>query len=177
MLLCDYSHEVEGCKVRLIIDRAKRLGFGRDELPDVQQEVILDVMRFQFDPARSNGATEVTALRGVIDRRLRAIRRARPRYDCRLQKFQAARGPRDAEDEYLAPDPIVSLYLAADVRQALATLAPEDRSLAAALAAGQSLRHVAAEQGCSWGRVQRQVTRIRRHFEALGLEGWLCDVE
>jgi FixJ family two-component response regulator len=64
-----------------------------------------------------------------------------------------------------------------DVRDALASLSPEDRSLAKAIAEGKPIRQIATEQGCSWCKVQRQVDRIRRSFEARGLDGWLTSKE
>jgi len=179
MLVCDYGPEVERWKVRLIVDRAKRFGFAADELADVQQEVILDVMAFRFDKTRSNGATEVTALRALIDRRLKAIRRAKARYARRVEQLKSALGASEAEphQERPVPRPKDSASLVVDVRDALATLAPEDRSLCLRLAEGKTIRQIAAERGCSWSKVQRQVERIRCRFEALGLDGWLTHKE
>lgn len=179
MLVCDYGPEVERWKVRLIVDRARRFGFAADELADVQQEVILDVMAFRFDQTRSNGATEATALRAVIDRRLKAIRRAKARYERRVEHLKSALGASEGEPHQGQPvsRPRDSASLAVDVRDALAMLSPEDRSLCLGLAEGKTIRQIAAERRCSWSKVQRQVERIRRRFQALGLDGWVTHEE
>jgi len=175
MVVCDYGTEVERWKVRLIVSRARRFGFAEHELPDVQQEVIQEVMSFEFDEARSNGATEVTALTAVIDHALKALRRSRARYEKRLGQLKLALGVDDDEPQRARPIhfPEDSASLVLDVRHALADLSPEEQSLCTALAGGSTIREIATRRGCSWCKVKRQVTRVRQRFEELGLDGWL----
>jgi hypothetical protein len=52
------------------------MGFRRQDLDDVQQQVSIALLQFNFDEARSNGASERTAITAVIDRQLRKIRRS-----------------------------------------------------------------------------------------------------
>ena len=67
--------------------RAKRLGIRRHDLEDAQQEIVLDVLDFRFDAAKSNGACERTALTSLIDRRLMTMLRAKRRYAQRVQSL------------------------------------------------------------------------------------------
>jgi len=166
MLLCNYGAELEPWKARLIVSRAKRLGFAGHDLADAQQEVILDVLAFRFDESRSNGASEATALTSLIDRGLRAFRRCRVRYTNRIEKYASALGSDACETS--TPQSLVM-----DVRDAVAGLSPEDRMLCTDLADGKTIRRIAAERGCSWSTVRREVARLQRHFEELGLDGWM----
>ncbi len=57
-----YDGLVERWIVDLIAARARRMGFRTGEIPDIQQQIILEVMAFRFDADKSNGAKESTAL-------------------------------------------------------------------------------------------------------------------
>ncbi len=173
MVPCSVAEGIEPWKLRLIHRRARRFGFRGAELDDVKQEVALELMAFRFDPARANGAKETTVLRVLIDGRLRTLRRARRRYERRVTPWDAAFGQPDSEPLSSDGEDNDSASVVLDVQEALAGLSPEDRSLAPALAEGQSLRQIAARQGMSWHRLQRGLDRIRRHFAARGLDGCL----
>ncbi len=56
-----YEGVVDHWKVDLIRTRARRLGVRRHDLEDAQQEIALDVQKFHFKSAKSNGACERTA--------------------------------------------------------------------------------------------------------------------
>jgi hypothetical protein len=72
----DYGEVVEKWKVALILRRAIRMGFRRHDLEDVQQQVVVELLAFTFDPAKSNGASETTVITALIDNTLKTIRRA-----------------------------------------------------------------------------------------------------
>lgn len=167
-----YAGVVEAWKVDLILGRARLMGFRRHDLEDVQQEIVLDLLDFRFDPARSNGATETTVLTSLVDRRLRTIRRSRRRYEQQIERMKAdaaaAEGCPPCEDA--DPD-----GLALDVRCAVATLPAEEQSLCLALSRGDSISQVARDLGCSWHAANRMVGQIRRRFAAAGLDGWIRD--
>jgi len=164
-----YDSAVEPWKVQLIARRARRKGFLGADLEDAQQEIILDVMAFQFDPEKSNGATEVTALTALIDRRLSTLRRTRQRYEKRFAR------PADEEALLNGNQYEDQGQLVIDVRGVLEDLSPSERLLCRALADGQSIRQIAKQRGCSWHTVQRQVANIRATFEAQGLSYWLTE--
>jgi len=172
----EYADTAERWKVALLVRRAKRMGFRRDELDDVQQTVVLKMADFKFDPEKANGASETTALTGMIDRQLRTMRRAKLRYRRRLDQMRAESGCADdqhATNEELQPSYEEPTALVCDVREAVAGLGPRDRQLCTALAAGQSVDEIAKGLGCGWHTVQRRIARIREHFCRIGLDDWI----
>ena len=81
-----YEGVIDDWKVELFRMCAKRLGIRRHDLEDVQQEIVLDVLDFRFDAAKSNGACERTALTSLIDRRLMTMLRGKRRYSRRQEQ-------------------------------------------------------------------------------------------
>lgn len=63
-----YDGVLDDWKLKLITRRARRMGFRDFELDDAQQQTVLALLHFRFDPARANGACESTAVTAVIDR-------------------------------------------------------------------------------------------------------------
>ena len=161
----DYDGVVEPWKAELIVARARRMGFRPDEIPDIQQQMILDVAAFRFDASKSNGAKESTALQCIIDNQLKKIRRSRARYRAHLNRVG-----RDATSDYSSP-PMDTVQ---DVRAALAGLPEREQCLCRALADGYSRHEIAKRLGCGWHTVDRILRRIRRSLEELGLDPRGC---
>jgi len=160
----NYDGLVEQWKVDLIVGRAKCMGFRNDEIPDIQQEIILDVLEFRYDPTKSNGAKERTALQTLIDNRLRHIRRTTMREKAKVERIrdQIRQSCDDAEQQ-----------CALDVHDAVAALSPREQVVCRALAEGRSKHEIAKQMGWGWHTVDRLVRRIRDHFEKVGLVGWI----
>lgn len=159
-----YDGLVERWKVDLIATRARRMGFRKDEFPDIQQQIILDVMAFRFDADKSNGAKESTALQALIDNHLKNICRASARYQAHLEQLG---GERPFETDFESEE------LAADIRETLATLPDREQDVCLALARGSSKHEIAERLGCGWHTVDRLVHRIRERFTENGLDGYL----
>ena len=156
----DYGQLVEAWKVKLIVDRAKRLGIPQQEWPDVQQEIIFDVMDFRFDPAKSNGAKESTLLITIIDNRLKKILRA-----------TARNGHRVNEPKSEVSEDKTALRL--DVRRAVASLTFRQEAVCMHLSQGKSTTQIAWAMDCGRATVRRFKERIREQFENIGLDGWV----
>ncbi len=161
----DYDGVVEPWKVALIVARAKRMGFRRDEIHDVQQQMILDVVGFRFDPARSNGAQESTALQALIDNQLKKMCRTTARHRARMDR--------------LSREPIPEVYFpeherALEVRTAVAALPEREQAVCRALVEGYSKPDIAGKLGCGWHTVDRIVRHIRQRFEENGLDPRIC---
>ena len=163
----DYGGLVEPWKVDLIIARAKGMGFRCDEIEDVQQELILDVMRFRYEKAKSNGAAETTALIALIDNRLKKLVRARARYRTHLERFRDA-----AERSW---EPATDEERAIDINDVVASLAERERTVCRALAFGLTRNEIARMLGCGWHTVDRIIGRIRLRFEECGLDPRMRD--
>ena len=82
MIANSYVGMVQSEVPHLIISRARRYRVGRDEIDDLQQQIVPLLAGFRFDPARANGASPATAMTAVVDRlreqaaRLSALARA-----------------------------------------------------------------------------------------------------
>ena len=159
-----YDGILEPWQVELIAQRAKRMGFGKHDVPDVMQRVAMALRRFKFDPARSNGAKESTAVQALIDRYLKFIRRTESRYQAKVEFASERTEPMcHADDEHLVMD----------VRKAMATLSERDQAICRDLMAGYSMYEIARRMRCGWYTVERAMKRIATQFEALEVDGWL----
>ncbi len=167
----NYEPVIAKWKSDLITARAKRMGFDGHELLEAQQELVLHVARFRHEPARSNGASENTALTSVIDRCLKALRRAGSRYKKHLGRACNQRANRimSCTDPYSMD----SHLLALDVRQAMSRLTPRAQKVCALLGQGESVDQIAQTLGCGWHTVRRIIEEVRAQFQAVGLDGWI----
>lgn len=170
----NYSPLLPKWKVKLIQRRALRMGFRRDELDDVQQQIVPHVMRFVFDPAKANGAREQTALVALIDQQLKAMARAQSRYRRHVEQLRhdlgADGGNEDVPATAICDEPG---ELVLDVQLAVAALPPRERAICTALGEGRSMAQIAHDLGCNWHTVRRVIGDIRTRFQAIGLEGWM----
>lgn len=155
-----YDGVLEKWKLRLICRRARRMGFRGFDLDDVQQQVVLALLDFQFDAAKSNGASEMTAITAVIDRQLAMIRRSESRARQRLEIAKDG-----YEEGYEAADVALSL----DVESVVQSLPELDRQICRGLSLGHSVNQLADSLGVGWHAVRNRVDAIRRHFEEHGL--------
>ena len=164
----DYGPVIEKWKVDLIMARAKRLGFRRQDLEDAQQQIVVELLEFEFDPARSNGATEETAITSLIDHQLLTLRRSRNRYAERVSTGSDA----ISDDESLADvcHDHERVVTNADVATAMSRLSPFAQQICSALGDGLSVNEIAQRLGVGWHTVERQVHAIRECFERLGID-------
>jgi DNA-binding CsgD family transcriptional regulator len=161
----DYGTLIEPWKADLIARRAKRLGFPRQDWPDLQQEIVPLLAELQFEADHPDGASEATHLTAVIDNRLRAIRRAASRYVKRIDKLAPVLLGRTVVAYH------DGLELTIDVQQTVPWLTPIQQQVCACLAAGKSASQIARKLGCTRRKVGELQAAIRRQFEAFGLVG------
>ena len=174
----DYGSLVETWKVDLVIGRARRKGFRKDEIEDVQQEIIPAVLAFKYDVAKANGATEATALTALIDNRLAFLQRGRARQCKHEEKYRKLYGWADGELSplHVYPNHERQADLAMDVSQSVATLTPGEQAVCAALSHDRARRRIAEDLGVSRYRLDRMINGIREQFMAMGLDAWMCDI-
>lgn len=156
----DYDGVIEPWKVRLICQRARRMGFRGQDLDDAQQQVILALLDFRFDSAKSNGAKEATALTAVIDRQLALIRRSESRARRRIEMAKDS-----CEESYEATETVLVI----DVKSAMESLSDLDQRICRELALGSSINELARTLGIGWHAVRARIVSIRQHFQRLGL--------
>ena len=159
-------------KLNLIKTRARLMGFRRHDLEDAVQEVMLEVLEFKYEPEKSNGATETTALTTVIDRKLVSLTRVNRRYlgliDRVTQRLAAEcqGGENGPFQEDHAGEVLVT---GATVTAALDGLDTETMQVARLLMEGQTQNAIAEELGMGWQRVARLTGIIRERLEESGI--------
>ena len=147
-------------KVKLVQQRARRLGFRDDQLDDVMQDLALTLSEVKHDADHANGATEATMLTSVIDRQLCKMRRAESRREG-LEQRVALSG-----DEYYDNSDVERRL---DVETVVAMLNDKQQEVCRLLNEGHNKSAIARQLGCGWHAVDRITRDIRRHFEKHGL--------
>ena len=172
-----YGLLAEEWKVDLIVARAKQKGFRNGELEDVQQDIIQAVVDFEYDPKRSNGATESTALTALIDRQLMFIKRGRARRHKHDQKYRELNGIRDGEVlvEKHEPDHTRRLAMKSDVWDGFSRLMPIQQSICLGIMRDESRTQIAKSLGVSRYEVEKQIAHIEELFRLLNLDEWMQD--
>jgi RNA polymerase sigma factor (sigma-70 family) len=174
MLVNSYAGIVDQNVSRLVVSRARRLRVSSDEIHDLQQEIVPKLAAFQFDAARSNGASRNTVLTSVVDRQICAYLRAKGRYENHIEHLQQMRRPATARhnwpDHVSQPEPV---DLRMDLAAAMQRLSERDRAICDGLSHGLTVKDIAAKLGCCRDTVSRAILRIRRVFADAGLEAWI----
>lgn len=164
-----YADAVESWKTELIARRARRFGLRGADVEEVQQEIVLHVLEFEFDPRRAHGATPETALTALIDHHVKNWLRDRGRYQARIDRWHHA-CPRET-----SVCDVDRHALQIDVREAVAQLSDDERAVCEALSRGESLTEIARHVGCGWHTLRRAVERIRCVLRDAGLEAWVVE--
>lgn len=179
MFTNSYGEVIEPWKVELIVRRARRWGIAGSDLDDAQQEIVLSLLDFVYDPENLNGASEVTAVTAVIDRRLAMIRRKETRHLRREERFRAIAV---VVDEVLRVTPNAVLdeddrNLAIDLKSVIEDLSPRARRVCEYLSEGRTLNEIAGLLGIDWRAVRREVDAIRLHLQQSGLGAMTGDFQ
>ncbi|MBX3452480.1 MAG: sigma-70 family RNA polymerase sigma factor [Planctomycetaceae bacterium] len=159
-------------KLDLIRSRARRLGFRRHDLEDAVQEVMLAILEFEYDPDKSNGATETTALTTVIDRRLKTLLRSQKRYAGLLSRAtdQLAVACQGFDDgPYCEEAGGLERVASAELDEILSSMDEEMQEVCRLLMEGLSTTGIAEQLGMGWHRANRIVDTIRERLQAAGL--------
>lgn len=159
-----YDGLVEDWKLDLISTRAKLMGFRSCDMPDVLQELVLELLDFRYDPERAEGAIESTVVTAVIDNHLRNMIRSATRYEERLQR--KAQSVTEFSKEKVDLRSI-------DVFDAIAGLDDREQVVCTELAQGLSKTRIARRHGWGWHTVDGSIAKIRDRFRNIGLDGWV----
>lgn len=149
-----------------IASRARRMGFRGHDIEDVQQQILMVLMDFEFDPEKSNGASNRTAITAVIDLQLRCIRRSRLRYTDRITGSENI--PSEVIDTSFGTNAARHVSMSEDLAIARSHLSPMAQQICDALADGQSINEIAKSMGMSWHTVHKHVDAIRECFASHG---------
>jgi len=167
----EYGGLIARWKVDLIRARAKRLYFRADEIDDLEQIIVQELLKTDFDPDLAGGSSERTFVIAVIDRQLLKVKRDRGR-DKRRVNFESASldaGDVLTEKTFFALARPEKHELRVDVHQALVGLTPAERALCEALGQGHSQAEIARATGRSKAAICGEVKRLRAKFRKWGL--------
>jgi len=153
-----------------IATRARRMGFKRHDIEDVQQQIMLVLMDFQFDPERTNGASEQTVITSVIDRQLRKLKRSKNRYGEHVAGSEDL--PSDVEDDSFGAEATTHVNMAQDIAIARSQLTEFEQLICDALAQGLSINEIAKNMDINWHTVNKHVAKIRERFQSVGLDSF-----
>ena len=167
----DYGDLIAEWKVNLIGMRARRFGFGHDDVPDLEQRIVPELLVLNFDPEKPNGAKEKTFIIAVIDRQLMWVKRDRERlirrgnYETRslddpdlTEKMSSAQPASDAVD------------LGVDIRSVLPGLTAIERRICEAITQGNSQADIARATRRSKATISGKVKKLRKKFTRWGLD-------
>ena len=156
-----------------IASRARRMGLRRQDIEDAQQQILMVLMDFQFDPERSNGASSQTAITAIIDRQLRTYKRTKTRYAEHVTGSENI--PNDLAGNTSGSDIESQISMLADVTAARSTLCEVSQRICDALAQGQSINEIAQSLNMSWHTVRKHIDAIRERFIEVGLGSDSCN--
>lgn len=153
----------------LIHRRACCYRVSRDDIGDLQQQIVPLLAKFQFDPQRAGGASVTTAMTAVINKQIFSHLRAERRRAKRMEQMKqtASTAPADPRER------VDALDLRLDVEAALARLSRLDQRVCQALREGQNQLAIARQLGITRSKLQCAILRIRRVFQQVGLDAWL----
>ena len=164
-----YEGVLEDWKVDLIRQRAKQHRVRLQDLPDIEQEVVLTLLALDYDEENEAGASERTFLTEVIDRRLHALLRKERRYRNRVgDESEDGLPERSDLDARLRQTDVID-----DVQRVLSDFDETDRAICTLLADGTSIKAIAEQLGVGWHTVRRRMQAIREQLQSRGLDGWL----
>ena len=164
MELNKYDGCLEQWKVDLIVHRALALGFREDEILDIQQDLVLEVMNFKYDPEHSKGAQENTVLQALIDNQLMKRRRSEQRRNDHTAELRWITELEENDSE---------TKLSIDIENAIRYLPNLQRQICIALSEGCSIPEIAKAMGIHRITVYRHIRKIRDYFKSLGLDQWI----
>jgi len=154
-----YDGVLERWKVKLALQRARRMGFRDDELDDVIQELVLKLLTVKYDAERADGAKEKTVLTAVIDRQLAKMRRAETRRQDWEQEVALS-----GDESYDNSD----LLRRWDVETVVGMLDERQQRVCDLLSQRHSKSTIARELGCGWHRIDEIIRDIRLKFKQHG---------
>lgn len=163
----NYNGLIEDWKIELILARARYFGIQPHDLPDVQQNIVLDILSFEYDSNNKKGATEVTALTSLIDNKIIDMIRSRSRQRDNHAKFLLENGFTEA-DSYC--DDAAKEW---DITEAIEKLSPIQQIVCRLLMDGQSIRRISADLNCHHSVINGIIASIRAKFQKMGVDKWL----
>ena len=165
---------LEPWKWDLIKERVRHGGISKCDREDADQECVVAVLQFQFDPAKAHGASERTALCAVINNTLVSFKRARHRAKARTERYLKLPEARRAMAlDFAQLEKERALELGADVAGACAALPELEQSVCNALSQGLSEKSITSKLGITRHKLTLIKRNIKESLEQFGLREWV----
>ncbi|MGI6271334.1 MAG: sigma-70 family RNA polymerase sigma factor [Anaerohalosphaeraceae bacterium] len=167
----DYHGLLEDWKTDLICSRARRFGIPSQDWPDIQQEVILDILAFTYDPNNAGNATERTALTAIIDRKIISLLRRQSHQDRTFDGYLEDRGLTIPDESLFGFTENQSLHL--DLVRAIGRLPDRHKLVCIGILEGYSIHRIARKLACHPKTVKGMIAHIHEVFKKMGVDQWL----
>jgi DNA-directed RNA polymerase specialized sigma24 family protein len=165
----EYGSLIEGWKVAMIGRRARMLGFREDDIPDLEQQIVMDLLGFEYDPTR--GSSEANAVITIIDRALFNVLRDRNR-DVRRVNAEARSFEVMTERTFFECIHGNDADVRLDLEGAMAGLSASEREMCTALLRGESQADIAQARGCTRAAVSNALQKVREALRERGIGGY-----
>ena len=168
-----YDGLIEQWKVGMITARARRYGFHEDDIPDIEQQIVPELLKVGFVPGLTGGAKETTFVIEVIDRQLKKMLRDRGR-DVRRANYKT-----HSLDDLITERTFFRMHtkeryeLLIDLEPAVSGLSAEERDTCEGLMKGDTQAEIARERKRSKAAISEIVKRLREKLRKWGLGDYL----
>ena len=169
-----YGKLIEEWKVGMVTARAKKYGFRDDEIPDIEQQIVPELLKVNFKPELSDGAKETTFVIGVIDRHLKKVFRDRHRNVRRANYETSCLNVEDVvtHRSFFKMRESKRTALRIDLESAMAGLSAEEKEICKGLMKGNTQTEMAKTMGKSKAAMSNAVSKLREKFRKWGLDGY-----
>ncbi|HBG25690.1 MAG: hypothetical protein A2Y10_02570 [Planctomycetes bacterium GWF2_41_51] len=161
----NYKDVISPTKIAIIIARAKKNGLPEDMVEDVIQDVALEIINFNYDPEKSNGATETTALTAIIDHKIIDI--------VRRIEFEKNFWERESHTIEMEADELRPLQMSMDIQSALKALSPIERQICMKLINCMTINEIAQEEKWGYAKAKKIVAGIRSKLAGMNLKNYI----
>lgn len=168
-----YGGLIEQWKVKMITTRARRYGFTESDIPDIEQRIVMELLKVDFDPGLAGGAKETTFVIEVIDRQMKKALRDKYR-DVRRANYETV-----PLDEPLTERTFFKMHqgerfeLLIDLERAMAGLSAEEREICEGLMRGDTQAEIAREKKRSKAAMSEAVKRLREKLRKWGIDDYI----
>lgn len=168
-----YGGLIEQWKVKMITTRARRYGFSESDIPDIEQRIVMELLKVDFDSGLAGGAKETTFVIEVIDRQMKKALRDKYR-DVRRANYETV-----PLDEPLTERTFFKMHqgerfeLLIDLERAMAGLSAEEREICEGLMRGDTQAEIAREKKRSKAAMSEAVKRLREKLRKWGIDDYI----
>lgn len=161
----NYKGVIDPRIIASLITKAKRLSLPEHMIEDVIQDFVAEILTFNYDSAKSNGASQITAILAIFEHKIIDIVR---RIDLEKDFLE-----QESHRVVTERDELRSLQMSMDIESALDVLSITERRICMMLANGMSINEIAARQNTRNKKIANMVSRIRAKLTNMNLRDYL----